>query len=54
MGCSTSQSAKVVSAATKENGMNEQTEGDRKYRNCCYILSILGRVPRFWNISFQV
>ncbi|XP_037052525.1 uncharacterized protein LOC119086057 [Bradysia coprophila] len=31
MGCSTSQSAKVVSAATKENGINEQTEADRKY-----------------------
>ncbi|KAJ6645662.1 hypothetical protein Bhyg_00869 [Pseudolycoriella hygida] len=30
MGCSTSQGAKVVSEV-KENGINETTEGDRKY-----------------------
>lgn len=32
MGCSTSQGAKVLSAETKENGINEKAEGDRKYR----------------------
>lgn len=32
MGCSSSQSAKVATAETKENGINEEMEGDRKYR----------------------
>lgn len=32
MGCSTSQGAKVLSSETKDNGINEKAEGDRKYR----------------------
>lgn len=32
MGCSTSQAGQVASTSTIENGINEQAEGERKYR----------------------
>ncbi len=61
MGCTTSQAKVVSSATTKENGINERAEADRKYRK--YIDELLhvftapfhfGITPYLWeNFIFR-